>query len=321
MLGRSGLATVAAGNIGTALSDVAGGAWDVVVVEVSSFQLRFTERFRPEVAVLLNVAPDHLDWHGSIHAYAAAKARIFANQGPEQVLVYDADDPGAAALVEIGGARLVPACGRRHPNGGVGVEHGSSPSTGSRCRSPPWSVGDPAYLLDIAAAGAAALAAGATTDAIAAASCDFRPRRTAGRWWGRGTGSPGWTIPRRPTPMPPWRHSMPTRPSSSSPAAGAKGLTSPPSPPSPSAQAGGDRRGGAGALGRQPTRDRGLGGRHGGGGAARRRGRCPRRRSAVGPGWCQLRHVRVYAHRGEVFADEVRRHSEADHTRQSGRDR
>ena len=188
MLGRSGVATVAAGNIGTALSDVAGGAWEVVVVEVSSFQLRFTERFRPEIAVLLNVAPDHLDWHGSIHAYTAAKARIFANQGPEQVLVYDADDPGASALVESAGARLV-ACQRTPPprwwGGGGGRQAGHrrhrDPLTGL-------AVGDPAYLLDIVAAGAAALAAGAKPDAIVASASEFRPgvhrREVVGVWAG-----------------------------------------------------------------------------------------------------------------------------------------
>ncbi len=188
MLGRSGVATVAAGNIGTALSDVAGGAWEVVVVEVSSFQLRFTERFRPEVAVLLNVAPDHLDWHGSIHAYTAAKARIFANQGPEQVLVYDADDPGASALAESAGARLVPASGRRLPDGGVGVADGMLAIDGIEIPLTGLAVGDPAYLLDIAAAGAAALAAGAKPDAIVASASEFRPgahrREVVGVWAG-----------------------------------------------------------------------------------------------------------------------------------------
>ena len=188
MLGRSGLATVAAGNIGTALSDVVGGAWEFVVVEVSSFQLRFTDRFRPEVAVLLNVAPDHLDWHGSLHAYTAAKARLFANQGPEQVLVYDADDPGAAALAESAGARLVPASGRRLPDGGVGVTGTSIAIEGTVVPLTGLAVGDPAYLLDIAAAGAAALAAGATSDAIVAAACEFRPgahrREVVGVWNG-----------------------------------------------------------------------------------------------------------------------------------------
>ena len=186
MLGRSGLATVAAGNIGTALSDVAGGAWEVVVAEVSSFQLRFTDQFRPEVAVLLNVAPDHLDWHGSLHAYASAKARIFANQGPEQVLVYDADDPGAAALAKSAGSRLVPASGRRRPSGGVGVEGGAIAIDGLEIPLTTLAVSDPAYLLDIAAAGAAALAAGAKRAAIAAASCEFRPgahrREVVGIW-------------------------------------------------------------------------------------------------------------------------------------------
>ena len=71
---------------------------DVLVVEASSFQLATQESFRPRVSVLLNLAPDHLDWHGSFEAYAAAKARIFARQGPGDVHVGNRDDEGAAAM-------------------------------------------------------------------------------------------------------------------------------------------------------------------------------------------------------------------------------
>ena len=92
MLQASGLRAIGAGNIGTALSDVAGGRWDAVAVEASSFQLRFIEEFHPHVAVLLNLAPDHLDWHGSFSAYGQAKARIFENQTEADVLIYDRDD-------------------------------------------------------------------------------------------------------------------------------------------------------------------------------------------------------------------------------------
>ena len=65
MLEASGLKACAAGNIGTALSDVADEPWEAVVVEASSFQLHFTERFHPAAAGILNIATDHLDWHGS----------------------------------------------------------------------------------------------------------------------------------------------------------------------------------------------------------------------------------------------------------------
>ncbi len=71
-----------AGNVGVALSELDGavepGSW--VVVEASSFQLEDIDTFRPRVAVLLNLEPDHLDRHGSLEAYAAAKLRIFENQ-------------------------------------------------------------------------------------------------------------------------------------------------------------------------------------------------------------------------------------------------
>jgi UDP-N-acetylmuramoylalanine--D-glutamate ligase len=62
------------------------------VLEVSSFQLETTYRFRPEIAVVLNVTPDHLDRHGSFENYVAAKERIFANQTAEDALILNADD-------------------------------------------------------------------------------------------------------------------------------------------------------------------------------------------------------------------------------------
>jgi len=62
------------------------------VLEVSSFQLETTFDFRPDIAVILNITPDHLDRHGSFENYVAAKERIFANQRPEDALVLNADD-------------------------------------------------------------------------------------------------------------------------------------------------------------------------------------------------------------------------------------
>jgi UDP-N-acetylmuramoylalanine--D-glutamate ligase len=121
MLGESGMRAVAAGNIGHALLDVlaaSGPPPDVLVVEVSSFQLHATTAaFRPQVAVLTNVAPDHVDWHGSFAEYRAAKAKVFAHQGPDGVLVANADDPivmelarGAPGVVRtFSGERLEPA--------------------------------------------------------------------------------------------------------------------------------------------------------------------------------------------------------------------
>jgi UDP-N-acetylmuramoylalanine--D-glutamate ligase len=110
MLDESGVASVAAGNIGVALLDAvdAGSEAEVIVAEVSSFQLAFTtEAFRPRVAVLLNVAPDHLDWHGSFEEYASAKARVFAHQRADDVLVFNRDDEVASRLAAGAPSHLV----------------------------------------------------------------------------------------------------------------------------------------------------------------------------------------------------------------------
>ncbi len=101
-----------------------GYAWDALVVEASSFQLRFIDSFHPQVAVLLNVAPDHLDWHGDFGAYLEAKARIHRNQGPGDLLVYDADDDGARRAVAGARSRVLAVSGHRRPAGGSGPEGG-----------------------------------------------------------------------------------------------------------------------------------------------------------------------------------------------------
>ena len=98
MLRAGGVRSLAAGNIGRPLLDAVHDDVDVVVAEVSSFQLRFTDAFRPRVAVLLNAAEDHLDWHPDFAAYVAAKARIFANQAGDDLLVYNEDDPAVSAV-------------------------------------------------------------------------------------------------------------------------------------------------------------------------------------------------------------------------------
>jgi UDP-N-acetylmuramoylalanine--D-glutamate ligase len=87
-----------AGNIGTAALGVASeaGPETVIAVECSSFQLALTLEFHPRVAVLLNITPDHIDWHGSMETYVRDKARVFENLGPGDIAVVDVDDPGSA---------------------------------------------------------------------------------------------------------------------------------------------------------------------------------------------------------------------------------
>ncbi len=92
----AGRTTWVAGNIGLPFSSVATRATknDVVVLEVSSFQLDHTDRFRPRVSVLLNVTPDHLDRYGNdVDAYAAAKLRIAERQQAGDAVIFNADDP------------------------------------------------------------------------------------------------------------------------------------------------------------------------------------------------------------------------------------
>ncbi len=124
MLDRAGIPSVAAGNIGDPLVDAALSlpADGAVAVEVSSFQLATIDTFRPKVAVVLNIAEDHTDWHGSFDDYAAAKARIYENQHDEDVAIVNADDPGAAATMRRAKARLVPFSAYRLPEGGAGID-------------------------------------------------------------------------------------------------------------------------------------------------------------------------------------------------------
>ncbi len=102
-IGRSaGKRTEVLGNIGTALSEraeeVPEDGW--LVVEVSSFQLELCTRFRPQVGVILNVTPDHLDRHGSMERYAEIKARLFAFQTERDVRVQPLADARLARLLE-----------------------------------------------------------------------------------------------------------------------------------------------------------------------------------------------------------------------------
>ncbi len=87
------------GNLGTPFSELllSGTHFDVAVLELSSFQLEGIERFRPRVAAILNVTPDHLDRHGGMDGYIAAKARLFSNQQPGDVAVANDRDPLALA--------------------------------------------------------------------------------------------------------------------------------------------------------------------------------------------------------------------------------
>lgn len=93
---QAGKRTFEGGNIGRPLSEAVGGDHDVIVAEVSSYQMELPGRFHPRAAAILNLTPDHLERHGSMEAYGEAKCRMFRHMGP-----------GDAAVVPVDDARLV----------------------------------------------------------------------------------------------------------------------------------------------------------------------------------------------------------------------
>ena len=185
MLTASGVDAIAAGNIGTALSDIALDPPAAVVVEASSFQLRFVDSFHPRAAAILNIAPDHLDWHRSFADYVAAKQRIFENQTAADILVYDCDDAAATAAAAEAPSRRIPVSGSGIPKGGYGPR-------GSQLVIPAGTVTRPAldtaYTMDVVAAASIAGHLGAALDGIDQTISAFRPgkhrRSVVGRWKG-----------------------------------------------------------------------------------------------------------------------------------------
>jgi UDP-N-acetylmuramoylalanine--D-glutamate ligase len=175
MLEASGLDARATGNIGSPLSDHVDHTGDALVVEVSSFQLRFIEDFHPVAAVITNVAVDHLDWHGSEAAYRSAKARIFENQTRGDLLVYDADDAGAASLAVGARSTLFPVSGASLPIGGGGVDGGRLVVGEVSVPVDELASSDATHLTNMAAASALALRMGASRAGVEKVAHIFVP--------------------------------------------------------------------------------------------------------------------------------------------------
>jgi UDP-N-acetylmuramoylalanine--D-glutamate ligase len=127
MLEAGGFKVLVGGNIGHALSaQVDQSTADTIhVVEASSFQLQTIETFHPWVAVLLNFSPDHLDHHASVAEYAAAKARIFANQTAADWAVLNADDAVTLDLAAGANSRRVLFSAEQHLREGFGIDGGA----------------------------------------------------------------------------------------------------------------------------------------------------------------------------------------------------
>jgi UDP-N-acetylmuramoylalanine--D-glutamate ligase len=126
VVANGGFSTVVGGNIGTpAISLVEQATEDTIaVLEISSFQLETIETFRPHIAVVLNVTPDHLDRHHSFAAYTGAKARIFENQSAGDFAVLNADDPTCVAMASRTRAQVFWFSRKKEVNQGAFVQNG-----------------------------------------------------------------------------------------------------------------------------------------------------------------------------------------------------
>jgi UDP-N-acetylmuramoylalanine--D-glutamate ligase len=174
-LRAAGLDAVACGNIGRPFPTAAREPHDALVVEVSSFQLATQTSFHPRVSVLLNLAQDHLDWHGSFDAYAAAKARVFALQGAGDVHVGNLDDDAAAAISRSATCEVRWFAVGERADDGVGFRDGRLTAGWSGADLGALAFDTPAMRADAAAAATAAHAFGVGDDAIAEGIGSFAP--------------------------------------------------------------------------------------------------------------------------------------------------
>jgi len=127
VLKSAGLTVHVGGNIGVGVLALPEPTPDAVyVIEVSSYQLDLTTTFAPDVAILTNISPDHLDRHGGMDGYVAAKRRIFANQGPDDVALVGVDDSWGQGIASERSQRVIAISSSAHPreSGDPGLSSG-----------------------------------------------------------------------------------------------------------------------------------------------------------------------------------------------------
>ncbi len=176
-LQAAGTDAVACGNIGHPFPTAAREGHEALVVECSSFQLRLQESLHPQVSVLLNLAPDHLDWHGSFDAYVEAKASIYRNQAEGDVHVGNRDDPLARAVSDRAPCPIVWTTAGDPREGEVGVASGHVVSRAFGGEQDLGAVTDDraGWSSDLTAAAAAALAFGVDADSVRSGLRTYTP--------------------------------------------------------------------------------------------------------------------------------------------------
>lgn len=109
ILKDAGINTYVVGNIGVGILDyiLESTKEDVFLIEVSSFQLNNVNKFRPDISLILNLSPDHIDWHGSYEDYIGAKKNIFKKQRSKDITIFNSDDKILGGLREEVGGKLV----------------------------------------------------------------------------------------------------------------------------------------------------------------------------------------------------------------------
>lgn len=171
-----GLDALACGNIGRSFPEAALERHDLLVVEASSFQLALQTSFHPRVSALVNLAPDHLDWHGSYDAYVEAKGRIHEHQDGDDVHVGNRDDRAAASISERARCQVRWFRGGPPDAGEVGYDDGELIARlDGEHRLGRIDDARPGLREDAAAAAAISLALGVDATATAAALAAFRP--------------------------------------------------------------------------------------------------------------------------------------------------
>lgn len=187
LLNHAGIVARAVGNIGlppiACIGDRQEG--EVFVAELSSFQLQSVRHFAPRVAVLLNITPDHVEWHGSLEAYAKAKERVFAAMGPQDLCVLGTDDLCQAIAGRLcdRGLRVLmlgeKPCACVADGAWVNERNCLTVRLGGRehelCAVDELAIRGPHNVQNALAASVSALALGALPEAVAAGLRAFRP--------------------------------------------------------------------------------------------------------------------------------------------------
>ncbi|MGH7924314.1 MAG: UDP-N-acetylmuramoyl-L-alanine--D-glutamate ligase [Candidatus Binatus sp.] len=182
ILKTAGRRTFVGGNLGTPLTDAIDGKWDVAVVEVSSFQLEWIEKFQPRAGLHLNLSDDHFERYKDLADYGRAKARLFENQNAADYAILNRDDPNVWKIAKSVRSRVI-GFGHSRGNGAASlwfdarlnaIAYDFDAATRGRISLREFSLPGRHNISNAMAASAAALALGVKAEDIERALASFR---------------------------------------------------------------------------------------------------------------------------------------------------